>query len=441
MTISGTVLREGDVGYDEARRVHNGMIDKRPALIAQCRTSADVASAIRHGRAAGLEIAVRGGGHNVAGRATIEGGLMIDLSPMRAIDVDPAARTARAEGGVLWGELDTATQAHGLATVGGEIATTGVAGLTLGGGFGWLSGKYGMTIDNLLSVEIVTADGEILTASESEHPDLFWALRGGGGNFGVATAFTYRLHAVGPLVTGGFVAYPLSEAPAVLRFFRDFTRDLPDELRVHAGMLHAGDGSGAKLVAILACHCGTLEDGERAVQPLREFGSPALDTFGPIEYCALNRLFDADLPKGALNYWKSSLVDAFSDDAIDTLVSAFAECPAPNSFVMLEGIQGAVTRIPVDATAFPHRRPGLQVLLLTQWMDPALTGDAIGWTRRTYEALHPYLSSARYMNYLDRDDEGGAAAYGPNYERLRRIKGKYDPSNVFRHNQNIVPAS
>ncbi len=437
---TGILLSPGEPGYNEARRVHNGLIDKRPGLIAQCRTSADVAAVLRHARASGQELTVKGGGHNVAGRATIEGGVMIDLSLMKRIDVDVEARTARAEGGVLWGELDRATQAHGLATVGGEVSTTGIAGLTLGGGAGWLSGKYGMTVDNLLEVELVTAGGELLRASAHENPDIFWAVRGGGGNFGVATSFTYSLHPVGPIVTGGVVAWVLSDAPAVLRFFRDFVRDMPDELRVHAGMLHAPDGSGTKLVALLACHCGELADGDAAVRPLKEFGSPVMVQLGPIDYCALNSMTDAALPKGAFNYWKSSMLPELDDTAIETLVRAFEQCPAPQSFVLIEDVYGAMTRVPADATAFPHRAEGLQLLLLTQWLDGSLTDRAVTWTRETYEALRPSLAAERYVNYLDRDDEAGAAAFGGNHARLARIKAKYDPANVFRHNQNILPA-
>lgn len=438
---SGAVLEPGDAQYEEARRVHNGLIDKRPAVIAQCATSGDVVHAIAMARANGLEIAVRGGGHNVAGRATVEGGLMIDLSRMRSISVDPAAMTATAEGGALWRDLDSATQAHGLATVGGEISTTGIAGLTLGGGVGWLSGKYGLTVDNLLAAEVVAADGAVLRVSEKEHPDLFWALRGGGGNFGVVTSFTYRLHRVGPVVTGGVVAYPLLEAPHVLRFFREIAANADDELRVHAGLLHAPDGSGAKLVALVVGHCGELSAAAQAVRRIKEFGSPILDTVGPMQYCALNSMFDADLPKGALNYWKSSLLQELSDEAIDTLVQSFAVCPAPQSFVMLENFHGAMSRVAPEATAFPHRSEATQLLMLTQWLDPALSDQAISWTRATYEAMRPHLRSARYVNYLDRDDEAGAVAFGANYERLAHIKAKYDPDNVFHQNHNIAPAS
>ena len=435
---TGTLLQSGDAGYDEARRVHNGMIDKRPALIAQCRTPADVARVIAVARQRGLELTVKGGGHNVAGRATIDAGVVIDLALMNGVAVDAAARRARVGGGALWRDVDRATQAHGLATVGGEVSTTGVAGLTLGGGIGWISGKYGATVDNVLEIELVTADGTVLRANEQQHEDLFWALRGGGGNFGVATEFTYRLHEVGPTVTGGVVAHALTDAPAVLRFFRDFVQDMPDELRVHAGMLHAPDGSGAKLVGLLACHCGDLDAGERAVRPLKEFGSPVMVNMGPMEYCALNSMFDDGLPAGALNYWKSSLFSTMTDDAIDILVDAFARCPAPQSFILIEDLYGAMTRVPVNATAFPLRQEGLQLLLLTQWLDPLLTDRAISWTRETYDALAPHFATARYVNYLDRDDDTGGA-FGPNQARLAHVKSLYDPTNLFRHNCNIRP--
>src|SRR6266481_5692088 len=284
-TFSGQLLRPADAGYDEARTVHNGLVDKRPALIARCRGVADVVDAVNLTRKLGLEVAVRGGGHNVAGRAIIDGGLVIDLAPMKGIHVDPKSRTVRAQGGVTWAELNRETQLHGLAVTGGVVSTTGIAGLTLGGGLGWLMSKYGFALDNLRSVALVTATGEVLQASRDEHPDLFWALRGGGGNFGVATSFEYQLHPVGPTVTGGVIAHPIEHARDALRFFRDCTASLPDELTVVAGLIHAPDGSGAKLAGIVTCHCGSLAAGEKAMQPLKQFGSPAMDALGPMPYC------------------------------------------------------------------------------------------------------------------------------------------------------------
>src|ERR1700682_2138988 len=297
-TFSGQLLRPADAGYEEARRVHNGLVDKRPALIARCRGVADVVDAVELTRKLGLEVAVRGGGHNVAGRATIDGGLVIDLSPMKGIHVDPKGRTVRAQGGVTWAELNRETQLQGLAVTGGVVSTTGIAGLTLGGGLGWLMSKYGLALDNLVSAEVVTAAGEVLQASRDENADLFWALRGGGGNFGVATSLEYRLHAVGPTVTAGLIAHPFDRARDLLRFFRDSTASLPDEHTIFGTLTHAPDGSGTKVAAMATCHCGSLEAGEKAMRPLKRFGSPVLDAIGPIPYCQLNGMLDGGYPRG-----------------------------------------------------------------------------------------------------------------------------------------------
>src|SRR6185503_4116326 len=300
-TFTGQLLQPTDTGYDDARRVHNGLIDKKPAIVARCRGTADVADAVRLARSMNLEIAVRGGGHNVGGRGTIDGGLMIDLAPMKGIHVDPAGLTARAQGGVLWKEFNRDTQVHGLATTGGVVGSTGIAGLTLGGGIGWLMPKYGLALDNLRSAEMVTADGQVLQVSADSHPDLFWAVRGGGGNFGIAASLEYNLHRVGPMITGGLVAHPIQKAPDVLRLFRDHALSSPDEMMLVAGLLTAPDGSGAQLVGVLAAHCGSLADGEAAVRPIKSYGPLALDAMGPIPYCSQNGLLDASLPKGALN--------------------------------------------------------------------------------------------------------------------------------------------
>src|SRR5262245_32654704 len=315
---SGELLQPGQPGYDEARRVHNGLIDKRPKLIARCRGVADVVDAVNLARTLGLEVAVRGGGHNVAGRATVEGGLMIDLSSMKGIHVDPHARTARADGGVTWAELNRETQLHGLAVTGGVVSSTGIAGLTLGGGLGWLMSKYGLALDNLRGVELVTAEGKVKRANKDEEPDLFWAVRGGGGNFGVVTSFEYQLHSLGPTITGGLIAHPFDRARDLLRFFRDSTRSLPDEQTIFGGLVHAPDGSGVKLAIMATCHCGSLTAGEKAMQPLKQFGSPVIDAVGPMPYCQLNGMLDSAYPKGALNYWKSSFLRQLSDEAIDT---------------------------------------------------------------------------------------------------------------------------
>jgi FAD/FMN-containing dehydrogenase len=439
-SFTGQLLQPGNAGYDGARKVHNGLVDKRPALIARCRGTADVVDAVKLAHDLGLEVSVRGGGHNVAGRATVEDGLMIDLAPMKGIHVDPSRKTVRG-GGVTWAELNRETQLHGLAVTGGVVSTTGIAGLTLGGGLGWLMSKYGLALDNLRSITLVTTAGEIMQTSREQHPDLFWAVRGGGGNFGVATSFEYQLHPVGPVVTGGLIARPIEHARDVLKFFRDRTASLPDEHTLFSGLLHSPDG--AKLAGMVTCHCGSPEAGEAAMRPLKDFGSPALDALGPMPYCQLNCMLDAGYPKGALNYWKSNFLAQLSDDAIDTMVESYARCPSPNSQLLIEHFHGAATRIAVGDTAFPLRNEGYNFLVLGQWMEPALSARSIAWARQTYADMTPFFASARYVNYLDDDDVGDpvAAAYGPNYRRLQELKTKYDPGNFFHMNQNIRPLS
>lgn len=443
-TFRGRLLRPADQGYEEARRVHNGMVDKRPSLIAQCTGAADVVEAVNLARTLNLEVAVRAGGHNVAGRATLDGGLMIDLTPMKGVHVAPKAQTARAQGGVTWGELDRETQLHGLATTGGMVSSTGIAGLTLGGGMGYLMGKHGLAVDNLVSVDIVTSDGRVLTASEREHGDLFWGVRGAGANFGVVTSLEYRVHPVGPTITGGLIAYPFAAARDVLRFCRDaVVPSASDELVAFPALVHAPDGSGTKLVAIALCHCGPLPDGEAAVRPVKRLGSPVIDEIGPMTYCELNGMLDADYPKGALNYWRSNFLARLSDEAIDTMIECFAGCPSPLSELALEHIHGAATRVAPGDTAFPHRAEGYNFLVLSQWTDPAETDRCIAWARDTHAAMKPFMASGRYVNYLDHDEAGDqvARAYGPNFARLQKLKATYDPGNLFHMNQNIRPAS
>ncbi len=403
---SGELLQPADAGYEEIRKVHNGLVDKRPLLIARCRGVADVVDAVKLAR------------------------------------VDWHARTARAQGGVNWAELNRETQLHSLAVTGGVVSTTGIAGLTLGGGLGWLMSKYGLALDNLRSVELVTAEGSVVRASNDEEADLFWALRGGGGNFGVATSFEYQLHPVGPTITGGLVAHPFERARDVLRFFRDFTASLPDEFTVFGGLIHAPDGSGAKLAAMVTCHCGSLAAGETATRPLKQFGPPVMDAIGPMPYCQLNGMLDAAYPKGALNYWKSSFLSQLSDDAIDAMIDCFARCPTPMGQLLLEYFHGAATRVGIGDTAFPHRADGHNLVVISEWMDPANTERCIAWARETYSKMEPFMASGRYVNYLADDETGDpiAAAYGPNYGRLQELKRKYDPSNFFHMNQNIRPS-
>lgn len=438
---TGTILRPTDAEYEDARKVHNGLIDKRPALIARCRSVADVVDAVNLARATRLEVAVRGGGHNVAGRATIDGGLMIDLSLMKGIHVEPAARTARAQGGVTWAELNRETQLHGLAVTGGVIGSTGIAGLTLGGGMGYLLGKHGFAADNLISAQIVTADGRVLTASDRENADLFWAIRGGGGNFGIATSLEYRLHPVGPMVTGGMIAHPYPQARDLLRFFRDTTARCPDELTMFAGLVHAPDAPDVKLAAMLGCHCGPPAEGEAALRPIKAFGTPAMDALGPISYCQVNGMLDAGYPKGLLNYWKSNFLTALTDEAIDTMVDCYARCPSPITQLIIEHLHGAATRVDPTATAFPLRMPGYNLLLLCQWAKPSESDACVRWVRETFAAMRPFMAELRYVNYLDNDegDDPAAAAYGVNFRRLQSLKATYDPDNLFHMNQNIRP--
>jgi len=439
---SGHLLIPTDKEYDEARRVHNGLIDKRPTLIACCRNVADIVDAVNLARDSGLEVAVKGGGHNVAGRATIDGGLLIDLSLMKGIHVDPARRTARVQGGATWAEYNRETQAHGLASTGGTVSATGVAGLTLGGGLGWLVPKYGLTIDNLRSAQIVTADGRVLTASDDENPDLFWAIRGGGGNFGVAASFEFAVHPVGPIVTGGLAAHPFSAGRDTLRFFREMTAALSDELMLFAGMMHAPDGSGAKLTAIAGCHSGSLADGEQAVRAIKAYGPPVMDTLGPIPYITMNTLLDAGFPKGALNYWKTSFLSHLSDQAIAALLDCYTRAPSSMSMIGIEHIHGAASRVGTGDTAFPHRKDGFNLLIISQWLNPSETDANVAWARETYAAMRPYMGAGRYVNYMgmDEGDDPATAAYGANYERLRQLKAKYDPTNFFHMNLNIRPA-
>lgn len=433
------LLRPQDPGYDDARRIHNGLIDKRPAVIARCRTTADVVAAVARARHDHLEISVRGGGHNVAGKAVTAGGLMIDLSPMKELGVDPRARTARAQPGLTWGEFNIATAAHGLATTGGIVSTTGISGLTLGGGFGWLQGKYGLSVDNLLAAEVVTAEGDVLDASADDNADLFWAIRGGGGNFGVVTSFTYRLHPV-TTVLGGPAAFPLAAGDAVIDAYRRLTQGAPDELGVQCGLVTGPDAS-TKVAAVVVCHCGDLDRAEADIRSVRELGTPLLDGIGPKTYVEQNSRIDADFPPGALNYWKSAFLTDLSDAAARVLVERFEQCPSPMTACVLESMGGAAARVAPTATAFPHRQPGHNLLILSQWADPADTEPNIAWTRETFEALQPHVANRRYVNYLSADDAGYTRdAYGPNYDRLVELKRRYDPNNIFRLNQNIDPS-
>jgi FAD/FMN-containing dehydrogenase len=438
--VSGSVLGPRDAGYESARAVHNGLIDREPALIVRCRTNCDVVAALDFAHREGLEVSIRGGGHNVAGRAVTDGGVMIDLAEMRAIAIDPGQATATVEGGVIWAELNDAAAEHGLAVTGGAVSGTGIAGYTLGGGLGWLMAKYGLAADNLLAVELVTAEGDLLHVDASSHADLFWALRGGGGNFGVATSFTYRLHPVQTIV-GGLIAHPIDAAPDLLRFYRDAVAEASDDLTVFAGLVHAPDGSGAKLSALIVFHTGDPVEAERDLAPFKTWGSPLVVEVGPMPYPVMNTILDAGFPAGSLNYWLSSFTRGLPDELIDIAFERFATVPSPMTAILLEHFHGAVTRVGATETAVPHRDQGWNLLIPSVWTDPGDNEANIAWSRETFAAMRPYLGSGRWLNYLgdDQAEDAIRAAYGPNYGRLREVKRRYDPDNVFHLNHNVAP--
>ncbi len=437
-SLQGELLQPGAPGYDDARQVWNGMIDRRPALIARCTNAGDVIAAVNFGREQGLLISVRGGGHNVAGTAVCDDGLMIDLAPMKRIEVDPDARTVRAQPGVLWSELDAATQAYGLATPGGIVGSTGIAGFTLGGGIGWLSFKHGYACDNLIAADVVTAAGQLLRASDEENADLFWAIRGGGGNFGIVTSFEYRLHPLAEVLAGP-VFYPASEAESVMRFYREFTADLPDELAIEAGFMTNPDG--ACLAALFVCYSGDPDEGERIIEPLRSFGVPVADMIGRMPYTQLQSMFDDFFPDDRQNYWKSSLIDALSDDVLDAIIASGRAMTSPYSMVFLQNPHGACHRVPRDAMAYYQRSAPYNMLILANWVDPTESDEHIGWARDLFRAVQRPDSDQVFLNFLSGDEEVGRvrSAYGENYDRLVEIKTKYDPANLFRMNQNIRP--
>jgi FAD/FMN-containing dehydrogenase len=434
--LRGRVILPGDEGYDDARKVFNGMIDRRPALIVRCAGVADVIAAVDFAREAGKPVAVRGGGHNVAGHAVCDGGVVIDLSAMKSVRVDPSSGTARAEGGSTWGDFDHATQAFGLATTGGIVPSTGIAGLTLGGGIGYLNRKYGLACDNLLSADVVTAEGQLLTASSTENEDLFWGLRGGGGNLGVVTSFEYQVHPVGP-VLGGELVYPLDQGKEALRFYRDWSTDAPDEVRADPTLLSTPDGPA---LVFIVCYCGSVDEGETVLQPLRQFGSPTVDTIAPVPYETVQNLLTEVFQPGLRHYWKSSFLREFSDEAIEAIVDFFASAvPPPFAAVAIEHLGGAISRVGERDTAFSHRHATHSLLVLRMWQDPAESDENIAWARSCYRSAEPFLENAVYVNYLG--DEGEArirAGYGVNYERLVEVKSRYDPKNLFRLNQNVT---
>lgn len=446
-SIRGRVLTAESAGYNEARKVWNAMIDRRPAVIAQCASAADVIKAVRFAREHHLAVAVRGGGHNIAGSAVCDGGLMIDLSPMKSVRVDPAAQVVHVEPGVTLGELDRDTQAFGLATPVGINSTTGVAGLTLGGGFGWLSRKLGLTIDNQISADVVTAAGDLVKASATENPDLFWGIRGGGGNFGIVTSFEFKLHKVGPDVLSGLIIHPLDAAKDVLRFYRDFIKKTPEEFVCWFVMRKAPplpflapEWHGKEILALAVCWSGDLKEGESVAKPLRSFGKPIADVIAPHPFTVWQTILDPLLAPGFRNYWKSNDFREVSDGLIDALVAHARKIPDPNTEIAFAQLGGAVGRVPLEATAYTHRDAEFVLNVHGRWEDPAKDAECIGWARDLFNATTPFATGGVYINFLTQEEGGRVkAAYGPNYSRLVELKKKWDPDNFLRLNQNIKP--
>jgi FAD/FMN-containing dehydrogenase len=445
----GELLVPASPGYDAARRIWNGAIDRRPACIARCTGVSDAVAAVRFARERELLVAVRSGGHGVAGHAVCDEGLVIDLSPMKGIRVDPHARTARAQAGVLWGELDRETQLHGLATVGGIVTHTGIAGLTLGGGLGWLMRKHGATVDNLLSADVVTAEGEVVTASEDENADLYWAIRGGGGNFGIVTSFEYRLHPVGPTVLAGPIFHPLEDAPELLRFYREFAAAAPDELTTIFELSVAqplpflpAEVHGKPIVMVGACYAGAPREGREVVRPLKEFGSPIADLLEPTPYLGLQSMFDPFVPHGWHRFWKSVELPPLTDAAIDTLVEHASAQTSPKSYCIVFHLGGALGRVDEGETAFSQRDAVHNVNINAVWTEDDPDSDRhIAWARDFFDALQPHAGGRVYVNFLGEEGRKRVRqAYGARtYERLLALKRAYDPTNLFRLNQNIQP--
>lgn len=435
--ISGNILVPGDEQYDSARAVWNGMIDRKPAIIFQCKNNEDVVHAILCARKLDLSVSVRGGGHNVAGNAVCEQGVMIDLSLMKKINVDPAKKTVTAEAGVIWRELDQATQQFGLATTGGTVSETGIAGLTLGGGIGWLMSMFGSASDNLLSATVVTAEGVIIPADKDNYRDLFWAIRGGGGNFGVVTSFTFRLHKVGPVVTGGMLLYPMEMAKQVMKFYREFVPTTPDQLVIFAGFICTPDG--IPVTALLPAWFGPQEKAEKMLAPVRAFATPVADMVGPVPYTELQKSLDAAAPKGIRRYWKSGFFSDLSDELIDMQIAHLQNRPNPMTPVLFFYLKGEITRTSPTASAFSKRQQCWDIDIVTQWIDSGEDEKNIAWTRNFWSALAPF-SEGVYVNHLDRDDaDRMKSAFGENYNQLKKIKTMYDPQNFFCMNNNIPP--
>ena len=435
----GEVLQSSDAGYHEARSIYNAMIDRRPGAIVFCSGTADAAASVRFAREHDLPLSIRGGGHNVAGNAVCDGGVMLHMGNLRGVRVDVKNRTSIAQPGVTLGDYDQATSPHNLVTPVGVVSRTGIAGLTLGGGLGWLMSKYGLACDNLMSAEMVTAEGKTVQASETENPDLLWGLRGGGGNFGVVTELRYRLHPLEPCI-GGMLIYPIEKSKEVLRFFREIAHQSPDNLVAMAGLLNTPDGT--PVSAIVVCYNGDPKQGEKILAPIRAFGPPVADTVAPIAYLELQSMFDATYPTGQLHYWKSGFMNSLSDEAMDVAIEHFAQRRSPLTSLTFEHMHGAASRVPVDATAFPHRFDHFNFSIFGIWQDAKDNDANRKWIQGLWQDVGKHLSGRAYVNYMSQEGTDRVReAYGTNYERLAALKKKYDPTNFFRLNQNIPPAN
>jgi FAD/FMN-containing dehydrogenase len=438
--LRGRIFLPDCAEYDRSRTVWNGSIDRKPALIVHCAGVSDIRHAVDYAHAHNLAVSVKGGGHNVAGNAVCEGGLMMDLSLMKGIRVDPKRKTAQAQAGTIWREFDLETSSFGLATTGGTVSMTGVAGLTLGGGFGWLMPKYGLTCDNLLSADVLLADGQFVTANAEEHDDLFWGLRGGGGNFGIVTSFQFQLHPV-TTVTAGFVVYPMDRVHDLLRFYRDYTATASDDLTLYAVRMSLPDGIPA--VVLVVCYMGPERDAEQVLRPVRDFGPALADTIARVPYVDFQKSFDAGSPAGMHQYWKTNLMPELSDVALEIIEEAFEGMTSPYSFVFLEHLHGAVSRVASDATAFPYRDAKFNFTTMATWTKPAEAAIHMEFARRHWGAMLPHAVSGGYVNYLsnDSDDDLIRNTFGKNYDRLATVKAKYDPANFFHLNQNVKPSA
>lgn len=442
--LDGNLMGKGDRGYDDARTLWNGMIDRHPRLIVRAHNTNDIRLTVDFARENDLLLAVKSGGHQIAGHAVADDALLLDLSQMREVKVDVDKATAKVQPGCLLSDVDAATQRHGLAVPLGVNSTTGIAGLTLGGGFGWITGKHGLTIDNLLSAEVVCADGEVRIASATEHSDLFWAIRGGGGNFGVVSSFEFALHPIGPEVLSGLIVHPLADARGLLQSYRDICASAPDALTVWAVLRQAPplpfipeEWHGKEVLLFAACYAGDMKEGEKALQGLRGLGKPIADVIGPHPYAGWQQAFDPLLTPGARNYWKSNDFLKLSDEVIDISLAAVAKLPDPQSEIFIAHLGGAMTRIDAAATPFPQRKRHFVMNVHTRWSDPAHDKGCIAWARDLFDQTAPHAAGSVYVNFMPSDDGRMAEAYGPNIEKLRKIKGHYDPKNQFRLNHNI----